>query len=242
MFMKKTLLSLAVCAGMSGAALAAMPAQLIINGDFENGTLAGWTMNNTAATLGDDNVFSVIANGDIDRRPAARRPRCSPAAALSSPSPTRTTPGAAELRQGFTVAPGTNRLFLSFDWFNNDHNGGQDGTSLDGFEQVGRVDILAAGAAPLATDASAVLLSLILNGGTTTPSGDTIPWSSSIVRALGLGLGAGSYELRFGNSACCSNQEFGVDNVSLLAIPEPGSLALAALGIAGIVGTRRRRA
>ncbi len=234
MLMKNTLISIAISAALVGVANA-VPVQLITNGDFEGGTLAGWTVNNTAS-FGND--FYVIPNGDfvpVSGQPTDVLATGGNFVAVSDQNGF----GGEELRQGFTVAPGTTSLILTFDWFNNDHIG-QFGTAINGSKQVGRIDILFAGAAPFDTGAG-VAMNLRLNVGTVTPFGNTIPWVPEVFDLSG--LTPGNYELRFGNGQCCFNQELGVDNVSLLAnnVPEPASLALLGLGLAGLGFTRYRR-
>jgi hypothetical protein len=230
--MKRALISIALSAAFAGAAYA-VPVQLITNGDFESGTLAGWTVNNTGPF--GSNFFYAVANGGVV--PASGQPTAVLAGggnfvAVSDQNGT----GGEELRQGFTVAA-TTSLILEFDWFNNSHTG-QFGTVINGSEQAGRVDILSSGAAPLDTGAG-VAMNLRLNVGTVTPFGATIPW---VHEAFDLsGLVPGNYEVRFGNGQCCFFQELGVDNVSLLAVPEPATTALLGLGLAGIGFVRRRR-
>lgn len=234
--MKSTLISIAISAFLVGATNASS-VELISNGDFEGGTLSGWTVNNTAV-YGND--FYVIANGGavpVSGQPTAVLASGGKFVAVSD----QDGAGGEELRQGFTVAPGTTSLTLQFDWFNNTHTF-QFGTAIDASEQAGRVDILLAGAAALDTGAG-VAMNLLLNVGTFTTFGDTIPWTHEVFDLSSLAPGA--YELRFGNGQCCFYQELGVDNVSLIAtttVPEPASLALAAIGLAGIGSSRRKRA
>jgi hypothetical protein len=230
--MKRALMSIALSAAFAGAAYA-VPVQLITNGDFESGTLAGWTVNNTGAF---GNNFYAIANGGgvpVSGQPTAVLSGGGNFVAVSD----QNGGGGEELRQGFTVAAETTSLILEFDWFNNTHIG-QFGTAINGSEQVGRIDILSAGAAPLDTGAG-VAMNLRLNVGTVTSFGTTIPWVHETFDLSG--LAPGNYEVRFGNGQCCFYQELGVDNVSLLAVPEPATTALLGLGLAGIGFVRRRR-
>ena len=210
--------------------------QLITNSDFESGTFAGWTVN---AVGGFGNDFYVIPNGDpvpISGNPTAFNLGGGTFVAVSD----QDGPGGEELRQGFTVAPGTTSLILTFDWFNNTHDP-YAGTAIDGSEQAGRVDILSAGALPFDVGAG-VVMNLLLNAGSFTPLGTSIPWSPAFFDLSSLAPGA--YEVRFGNGQCCSYQEFGVDNVSLVAtspVPEPSTYLLLGTGLAGLLGYSRRQ-
>ena len=99
--------------------------------------------------------------------------------------------------QPFTTPGG--QLTLTFDWFNKT-NFAQFGSAIDGSTQSARVDILFNSAAPFDVGAG-IADNLMLNEGTLTDRGTTIPWESASFTITG--LTAGTYELRFGNGRCC---------------------------------------
>jgi hypothetical protein len=207
--------------------------QLIVNGGFETGNFAGWTVNNTGA-YGND--FYVIANGA--NVPASGHPtQVNPGGGQFVAASDQFGPGGEELRQGFTVLPGYKSLSLTFDWFNNTHYPYM-GMGIDGSDQAGRVDILTLGAAPFDVGGG-VVMNLLLNAGSFTSFGTTIPWQSTAFDLSA--LAPGNYELRFGNGQCCFYQEMGVDNVSLLAetsVPEPATITFLVVGLAGLAGRK----
>lgn len=201
--------------------------ELITNGDFEGGSLADWTLSSTG--FGNFNVIPNGSNSALSAHPTARLSTGGSFVALSD----QFGPGGEELRQRFTVPVTITSLILSFDWFNNTHAPytGRAGV-INGLEQHGRVDILADGA-PALDVGSGVVQNLIFDAGTFTMHvTDTIPWIHQVFDLSR--LIPGNYELRFGNGECCYYQEMGVDNVSLTAIAEPGSIVLLGLGLIGI--------
>lgn len=222
---------LLIAAALLGAAAPAMAAtNLITNGDFETGSLAGWTAVNSFS-----GSFFAIGNGGLvplSAHPTQVNPGGGNFVAVSDQLGT----SGQTLSQAFTTTGGT--LTLTFDWFNNDHYG-QFGTDITGAQQTGRVDIMQLTAGSFDVGAG-VVQNLILGQGTVTPFGTTIPWQSASFTLNN--LVAGSYVLRFGNGQCCFFQQFGVDNVVLSAsvVPEPTSWALMVTGF-GMVGFALRR-
>lgn len=205
-------------------------ANLITNGDFESGSLAGWT---TASTGDPSNNFYLIANG-ANAPVSGASTQVNAGGGRFVAVSDQTNPGGEVLLQSFTTTGGT--LTLKFDYFDNSHYGnGQFGTAIDGSVQTARVDILSAHATAFDVG-SGVVENLLI--GTQGPQPDTaltntVPWQS--VTDTITGLAAGTYQLRFGNGQCCFFQEFGVDNVSLeAAVPEPSTWAMLILGFAGI--------
>ena len=222
-----TAISLAAL-GAAGPATAAT--NLVTNGDFENGTLAGWTVTNNST-----GSFYAIANGG-NVPESGHGTQVNPGGGNFVAVSDQTGPGGQTLSQAFTTTGGD--LTLTFDWFNNDHSG-QFGSAIDGSQQSGRVDIMFATAGAFDVGAG-VAQNLILNQGTFTSFGTTIPWQSASFTLTG--LAAGNYALRFGNGQCCFFQEFGVDNVVLLtAGPEPTTwmLMIAGFGMTGFAMRRR---
>jgi hypothetical protein len=207
--------------------------QLITNGNFETGSTAGWT----AASTGGQK-FNAIGNG-------ANVPYSGHAVQVNGAggnyvAVSDQTGGSGQaLLQSFTKAAGVQSLILQFDWFDNTHSA-FNGAAIDGSQQVGRVDILTAAAGTWDVS-SGVVQNLLLNAGSFTNFGTTIPWQHASFDLSG--LAAGTYQLRFANGQNAFYQEFGVDNVQLSAeVPEPSSIALLGLGLlcAGVI--RRKSA
>lgn len=220
--------SFLIAAALLGAGAPAMAAtNLITNGDFETGTLAGWTSVNTTGS------FFAISNGSFVPQsgfPTEFNPGGGNFVAVSD----QTGTSGQTLSQVFTTTGGT--LTLTFDWFNNTQ-WEQFGTAIDGSEQTARVDImqLTAGAFDVG---SGVVQNLLLGPAVFSPGFNTVPWQSASFTLNN--VAAGSYALRFGNGQCCNFQQFGVDNVVLSAVPEPTSWALMVTGF-GLVGFALRR-
>jgi len=203
--------------------------QLINNGNFEIGSTASWT---TASTNGQK--FNAIGNGSnvpYSGHAVQANSNGGNFVAVSD----QTGGSGQALLQSFTKTAGTQSLILEFDWFNNTHSA-FNGTAINGSQQVGRVDILTAGAGAWDISSNGVVQNLLLNAGSFTNYGTTIAWNHSSFDLSG--LAAGTYQLRFANGQNAYFQEFGVDNVQLSAVvPEPTSIALLGLGLlcAGVV-------
>lgn len=231
---------LAVVGAMALAApVLATPIQLIVNGNFESaGLTTGWT--SATSNTGNNSFYRAVngANATVSSLAISANPVGGTYYALGD----QNGQGAAVIMQAFTKTLSNPTLTLSFDWFDNTH-GNYAGTALASSTQVGRVDIVKATASAFDTT-SGVVSSLLLNAGTKTATGVTIPWVHETFDLSSLAPGA--YKLRFGESANTNFHEMGFDNVSLLAdsgstIPEPGSLALGAIGLAGLLASRRKQ-
>jgi len=229
----------------------AHPAQgqeLIFNGGFETGTLAGWTAVDApgSATPGgfvigtnapDFNFTPPIASTPIGEFPSVGAKSGDFYAVSDS-----TGLGAHVLLQNFTVAPNPKQVVLSYDMFLNDWNGAgalnangvfsPSQTNLAGKvipTQFAAVDLLAGSAADLTSDVG-ILNNFYLGedgfSATALPNG----YAHFSYDITGLVQGGGTYRIRFGEVDNQFTLNQGIDNVSILATPaatpEPGSLAL----------------
>lgn len=214
-------------------------APLLLNGDFETGTFASWTVDNGGSgnwfvdTPGTTTPFSghttSAAGGD-------------PHGSWYAVSD-QTGAGTHGLRQSFTVAAGST-VHLSFDMFVNNYDGTVGNTALDhtgGPVEHGRVDILTAGAT--AFDTGAGVVQNVYDGFDAGANPHPFThYDFDITAAVG---GGGTFQVRFAESDNQSFFNMGIDNVSIDAVsgvPEPASLVTLAIGVAGLMGyTWRRR-
>ncbi len=227
---------LALTSGLANAA----PIQLITNGDFETGTFFGWTVSDLAG--GSGSWFIDDINGTT---PVSGLSTVGPAAGSFYAVTDQTGPGTHVLEQSFTVPVGATSVLLSFDMFRNDWDSGPfvdpaGLTHLAGPNQHARVDIMTALASTFSTAVVDIVANLVTPG--VDAGSDPNAYTPYLFDITGQVTGGTTYKLRFGE---VDNQLFfnqGVDNVSILAqIPEPASLALLGIGLAGLGFTRCRR-
>lgn len=215
--------------------------ELIVNGGFESG-LSGWTL---ADLPGGDGTFSLQSG------------LASPVNGAAVPAPPGGTfaamtdalgPGTHVLYQDFVIPVGVSAAELRFDLFLGNRAGDfftPAGGSLDfsiaAFNQQARVDILRAGSDPFSVASGDVLRNLYQ----TNPGDPAVSGYTTIVADLGAFLAAHGGEtlrLRFAEADNVGPFQMGVDNVRFSAVPEPSSLALAAIGtLICVVGLRSRR-
>ena len=215
------------------AVSAASAANLIVNGDFESGTLAGWSEFDQAG--GSGSWFALSGTSG----PLSGEPTVGPAGGSFYALTDQTGPGSHVLLQSFTVAGGSQ--MLSFDMFVNNWAGivvGCDGLDYTvSPTECGRVDILTGTANPFDTGAGVVMN---LYQGSDPFGTNPNPYTAY---SFALNLPAGTYQLRFAET---DNQLFfnmGVDNVVLTSgsTPEPGTLVIFGSGLLGIGGWIRRK-
>jgi hypothetical protein len=219
-------------------------ANLITNGGFEAG-LTGWTV---ADQVGSDGTFTQQSgtaspvNGDVVPPP----PEGTFAAMTDAMGP-----GSHVLYQDFVVPTGPlATTFLSFQLFIGNRadefftpNPATLDFSTPALNQQARVDILRAGTDPLSVDSADVLLNVYQTmPGDPAVSGYT-PILADITALLQANAG-NTLRLRFAEVDNVFTFQLGVDNVSIAAVPEPATLAGAALGgllTLAFVARRRRR-
>jgi hypothetical protein len=215
---------------------------LLVNGGFETGTLAGWTVANQAGSFPGSNFFAL--NGTL--APQSGLATVGAASGSFYAVSDGNGSGAHALIQLFTVAGPASSVMLSFSLFVNSYGGnvvnpiGLDFT--DGANQHARVDILRAGASAFDTGAGVLQSFYIGTDAGANPHAYT-NYTFDITSLVGAG---GTFQLRF---AEVDNQLFlnmGVDNAHIEAqlgnaVPEPSTIVLSALSLVILVGSRLRR-
>jgi hypothetical protein len=220
-------------------ACAAQASELLNNGGFETGTFAGWTVTNQAGSFPGSGFFVLTGT----TTPQSGSTTVGPAGGSFYAVSDGQGPGTHALIQSFTVPGPASSVVLSFSLFANSYGGnivnpiGLDFT--DGANQHARVDILKAGVSPFDTGAG-VLQNLFLGADAGSNPHAYTNDTFDITALVGAG---GTFQLRF---AEVDNQLFfnlGVDNVSVnftaAGIPEPGNVALAALGLGALAFFKR---
>lgn len=227
----KSILTTAVLLAVASPAAAA---NLIVNGDFETGSYAGWTTSVEASSSG--NLLLETYDGVSPISGFAYQNNAAGGRYFSITD--QTGPGAYSLTQAFTLATMT-IVTISFDHFANDSTGNPINNgrlSSLGANQNAVVDLLT-GTADAFTENAADIVATFYGPGADAGANPN-PWATY---STTLTLAAGTYQIRFAEA---DNQGFfqqGVDNVSVTAaIPEPASWAMLITGF-GLVGAAARR-
>ena len=226
---------------------AAAPIELVVNGGFEAG-LVGWMFGSQAT--GDPNGFATIGAGIT--APLSGTATVGPFAGLQYAISDQGGPGAHFLTQTVNIPVGVTSATLSFQMFVNDQSGVGpiiDPTGLDfttggtnNPNQHGRVDLMVGGTG-VGLGLGGVLANLFIGNdpAATNPN----PYTFYSFNILPIVAGGGALDIRF---AEVDNQFFfnmGIDNVSLIVdtadVPEPSTLALLSLSLAGLAFTRRKK-
>ncbi len=215
------------------APVSAAPIQLITNGDFETGSLAGWTVTNAS-----DGDFVFDQPGTTT--PISGHATTATAANGRGYAVTdQNGSGIHALSQAFSLGASSS-VILSFDMFVNDWDSGPlcaNGLSISsGAVQCGRVDIVSTAAGPFDTGAG-VLANLYLG---VDPDPDPNGFASYLFDITSIVGGGGSYVLRFAEADNQFYFNMGVDNVSIVAnsVPAPATLLLAATGLLALGRSR----
>ena len=192
--------------------------ELLTNGDFELGTLSGWTVNNLA---GGDGTFMTDTPGTMT--PESGNATTANALGGSTYAVSDMDgPGTQALEQSFTVPLGTTRVDLSFQMFVNDWSG-TPSVNPGGLNhnlmpnQHARVDLLSAGSSAFATGAPPVLANFFLG---TTAGSSPHPYVTYNFNITAFTTPGGTYDLRFAGVENQFHLNVGVDNVKVTATIE----------------------
>ncbi len=225
---------LVLCSG------SALGNELITNGGFETGSLAGWTLTSQSGSFSGSGFF--VTGGST--APVSGDATAGPASGANYAVSDGLGPATEILSQSFTVPGGGSSVILSFSLFVNSYGGtavnpiGLDYS--DGANQYARVDLLQAGTS-LFSVGSGVLRNFYSGDdpASSNPNGYT-NYSFNITPLVG---GGGTFVLRFAEVDNVDVLNMGVDNVSVNftpgGVPEPSTLVLAASGF-GLLAFRLR--
>ena len=242
--MKHLLVSVTVALFGVMAADRAAAAELIVNGGFEVGGLANWTVVDQAG--GSGSIYLQTGTGSPLNGFTVAAPPGGTFAAMSD----QFGPGAHVLYQDFVVPVGVTAATFSFQAFINNLAGSFfSPASLDfgvSPNQQARVDIITTTANPFSVLPADVLQNLFQ----TMPGDASLSGYSPIsvdVTALLAASGGQTLRLRFAEVDNLFFFNFGIDDASIdatshsVAVPEPASMTLLGLGVAGLFGYRARR-
>lgn len=224
-----------ITAAIALAAASPASANLLVNGNFETGTYAGWTANVAGGSNGNLLIEAYDGVAPFSSLAYANNAAGGNYFSISDQG----GPGAYSLTQSFTLAA-TTKVIISFDMFANNWSGvniNNGRLANAGANQNAVVDLLSGAAGAFTTNPLDIVATLYGPG--SDPIFGTNPWSSYTST---LTLGAGTYQIRFAEA---DNQLFfqqGVDNVSVAAVPEPASwlMLIAGFGLTGAAMRRRR--
>ena len=211
----------------------AQAVELLTNGNFEAGSLAGWTTFNQAG--GNGNFFIDAPGTTTPSSSFATAPNASGGAFYAVTD--QGGAGTHAILQTFVISAPGSTVIVSFQMFVNSESAplainpaGLDYTASP--NQHARVDILSGAAAPLDTGAG-VLDNLFIGVDAGPNPHAYTPYSFDITSFVAT---PGTYQLRFAESDNSGFLHLGVDNVSVaVTVPEPASVSFLALALSGML-------